>query len=43
MDHQKELRVNLRVLKYAVTDLLRGSVLTVYHAVMIVFNWLRGK
>ena len=43
MNHQRELKVNLRVLKYAATDLLRGSVLIVYYAGMVLFNWLRGK
>ena len=43
MTHRRELRVNLRLLKYAATDLLRGSALVLYHAVMIGFNWLRGK
>ncbi|WMC00324.1 hypothetical protein [Acinetobacter phage Ab69] len=42
MDHQKE-RKSKGIKVRAVTDLLRGPQAIVYHAGMVVFNWLRDK
>lgn len=43
MTHKQQLRINARIIKYALIDLFRSSWLLVYHLLMMFYVWLRGK
>nr|DAF69073.1 MAG TPA: hypothetical protein [Caudoviricetes sp.] len=42
MTSKQKLRINCRVLGYALMDLGRSVVLIIYYALLVVYEWLRG-